>query len=270
MKIKAPITASLLLVLSLQPAFSAPRKASGKVSQATVATLIDTGSEQYKVENYHAAVDYYRKAFEKDSTNPRVHFGLGASYLALGNYNLAVEHLLRALELNPALVEAYFSLAYAYQGQGKQAEALSVYRQGLGLDLNKALPRSSFYNRVTLSADEDSTNEGDNTADDYSKSIGESSLSLAKSDSSAPINLLSILNDPNYYSAQIQDYNEELEAHPDDVQLLLKLGNLYVKNNQFEEAQRVQKKLESLNSELATELQNKIDEALKKKDKPKT
>jgi pentatricopeptide repeat protein len=94
-----------------------------------------------------------------------------------------------------------------------------------------------------------------------SNKLAESSgLNEAKPESDDPINLHSIINAPDYFSDQINDCKKELESYPNDVQLIYKLGNLYVKNNQIEEAEKVYKKLKSLNLPLAEELVIKISD----------
>jgi tetratricopeptide (TPR) repeat protein len=230
-----------------------------KASPATIASLLERATEEYKLENYASAADYYKRALEKDPTNPRIHFGIGACYIGQKQYSLAIEHLSRALELNPAILEAYFSLAYAYQASGKNNEALLAYRQGLGLDLNKSLPRSTLFNEVTLTATEEDDDQAESGLEGVSQ--GPTSLSIKETEKQKSTDLLAILTDPNYYTDQIFQYNEELEKHPNDQQIQYKLGMLYIKTKQYEQALSVQKKLEELDGDLAKNLKEKIEAA---------
>jgi tetratricopeptide (TPR) repeat protein len=247
----------LALILYLSSSFITAKAAKGyKPSQASIATFIETASEQYKAENYDGAILNYKKAFEKDSTNPRIHFGLGASYIAIKKYDLAIEHLLRALELNPALVEAYFSLAYAYQAYGKNTEALIAYRQGLGLDLGKPLPKSSFFNEVILSANEEATQDNDFKIISANTEENTSSLNIKEEKQIIDISSSS----PN---EEIEEYTRELVNNPSDVQVQYKLALAYIKAKKFEEAKKIQQSLSEHNEELSNSLKEKIENAKK-------
>lgn len=253
----------LLLILSFLPSF-ADFKPSSKVSSlASIANLIEAADENYKAENYNEAISYYKKAFEKDSTNPLTHFGLGISYMAQEKYDLAVEHLLRSLELNPALLQAYFALACAYKASGQNASSLIAYRQGLGLDLNKPLPRSSFFNEVVLS---NNLSEGSNEqlqTNQESFSLNENDTSLKIKEEKQIINLQAILNDQSDYLGKIEEYKKELLQNPSDIQLLQKLGFLYVKAKQIPEASQIYEQLQILEPSSSQDLKEAIDKASK-------
>ncbi len=233
-------------------------------SQANIANLVDLANDQFSAENYAAAESSLKKALEKDSSNPALHFNLAACYIAQKQYKLAIEHLLHTLELNPAVQEAYFSLAYSYQALNKPREALLAFRQGLGLDLNAKLPRSIFYNEVILSSSEDL--DADNTVNqtDNAKPNAKSSLQIPQeAQEETKVNITKIISAADYYTDQIADYKNELSKHPDDVQLQYKLGVLYLKTKQFSEAQAIQKKLTETNQGLASSLKEQIEKMSK-------
>ncbi len=114
------------------------------------AKLIVQASEAFASRDYTFALGLYKKILALDASDPQTQFSLGCTYIALNDFLRASEHLKNAIELNPALIEGYFALAYAYQALGKKDEALVFYRRGLGLDLNKPLPRNTLFSEVVL------------------------------------------------------------------------------------------------------------------------
>ncbi|MDJ0625376.1 MAG: tetratricopeptide repeat protein [Candidatus Caenarcaniphilales bacterium] len=285
----------LLLTLtnvSILPSFSKVPK----ISPALIANLLDSASQSYNIGNYSSAINVYKKALEGDPNNPRIHFELGASYLGQARYLLAIEHFLTALDLNPALIEGYFSLAYAYQAISKNQEALQAYRQGLGLDLKKEVPKSSFNNRVEMISPESNTEQtesGNIPQKDFQKkklqvnslikearkaqineiksdiNSNETTLSLvpfqnieevANEDTSRIQQVVFPSSQEDYYYKQIVEYNTELEKHPEDYQLKYRLGLLYTKVKLFDPAYKLFKEISLKDSELAQELKSRIEQ----------
>jgi|GEM_PF-2910890 len=242
----------LLLCVVNPLCFASPRGA------AQVANLLEDAGSHYKDANYSTAIDLYKKALERDINNPSIRFGLGASYIATENYSAAVDQLLRAIELNPALTEAYFSLSYAYQALGKKKEAFEVYRQGLGFDLNKKLPRSIYWNEVVI---------GSNNSDDDDIPIsslgvpGQGSNNVFKQD---VVQKIATQNDESYYKNQIAEVKDELEQNPDDISLKYKLALLYLKVKDINKAQALQKEISGKNDEYEEDLIERIDKLQKK------
>lgn len=125
-----------------------------RISDQTIIPLLEMGRLEFEVSNYEWALEYYLTALKKDSSNPRVHFGLASTYYALKKYELALEHYLDSLELNPALVESYYGASIVYSITDQPKLALEYYRKALGLDSanQKQMQevQSYSYNKVTL------------------------------------------------------------------------------------------------------------------------
>lgn len=270
-------------------------------SAAKVANLLEEASKNFRDKNYQYSVSVYKQALLLDDSNPGIHFGLGACYLALKDYPLAVEYLQRAIELNPALVEAYFSLALAYQGLSQPNQSLKVYRQGLGLDLSTGLPRSTFSNQVTISNSDDNyqnkqseeklpklskfnkLSNDNSTSLDILESKEESPELVIEQDASSktdagdqytfgesskqkPLNVYETsenTNEEDYFLKQIIELNTELKNNPNDYQTKFKLGIFYAKAKMYNNAQSIVQEL-SLNEEnLAEELKQEIEQIKK-------
>ncbi len=276
-----------LIFIVLLFGFQLRCKATSTAVNANIAKLIQSAQNEYTAGNYAIAINKYKKALEGNNNNPGIHFGLGAAYIGEGYYELATEYFLRALELNPALIEAYFSLALAYQAMGRKKEALAVYRKGLGFDLNKELPRSTFWNEVNIKSDETS-GENQDDEDNFieSNESEDKNLSTLKIKEFKPPIIITenifnntvnetvdnnidksgaviIKKDNNYYASQIEDYEEELRKSPDDSQSMRRLALLYLKINQINKAQNMQINLKNINSEFSEEIAKEIDKVQK-------
>ena len=143
-----------LFVLADQP------KKRERISSSDILIILERAREQYELGDYEWALKYYNMALEKDSSNPRVHFGLASAFLSLNKFELAIEHFKQVLDFDPAMIEAYYGLSCAYQALDNTQMANKYYRQALGLDLldskeNKNIYNNyNFYNKVKLSSHE--------------------------------------------------------------------------------------------------------------------
>jgi len=81
-----------------------------------------------------AALDWTRKALEKNPQRAESHFNLGRLLLGYGRSAEAMPSLERALELRPNLVTAWFHLGQALAAEGQTSKAEAAYRRTLELD----------------------------------------------------------------------------------------------------------------------------------------
>ena len=218
-----------------------------QIPKAGLAQLINQGSDYYNQENYMAAIEAYKKALGQDSSNPLIHLGLAASYLATQNYNLAVEHCLSANELNPALLEAYFTLAIAYQGLNQTRQSLRAYRKALGLDLKK----TSGFHQVSL--------ELTQIPEPKQKPVNNSGLQVPQDKPNKQNNQFTNLKIREADSTEIK-LRKQILANPTDDRALYELGLLYLRKNQLAKARTIQQKLMQYNYQFGNDLLDQIEE----------
>jgi tetratricopeptide (TPR) repeat protein len=275
-------------------------------SAAKVANLTESAQKSFEQKNYNYAIEQYKSALALDDNNPGTHFGLGASYLVIKEYNLAAEYLTRAIELNPAMLEAYFSLSMAYEGLSQHNNAIKAFRQGLGLDLNSALPRIAYTNQVTISSDEASSDKQEsrsrrNINEGLSQDNNPSSSSLAIVASPDPEPDLS-QSTSSEFPADSQEYskspiradeadkegnetnitsegkeslqtqliglNTALKENPDDIRVKQKLALTYARLGMYDNAQTLVSEIQEQSDYLAEELSEEINK-IKDKNKAK-
>ena len=270
-KVHIPKQILLLIVISFF-AFSTTFSSFAKASLSTAANLIESGNDRLKRKEYSEAIEFFRKALEKDLGNPTIHFSLGISYLGDKDLELSTEHFLRGIELNPAMLEAYYSLALCYQMQGKKELALSSFRQGLGIDLDNKLPKSIFWNEVILSNNEEDENRAEIIA--YNKQEAEENngtslhfpkAELNQSQSNIVNNIYSDIESSSIesYKEELQGYLAELKKSPNDSQLIYRIGLFYLREKNYEKAYQIEKRLEKLDEYLAGEIKNKLGSRFK-------
>jgi tetratricopeptide (TPR) repeat protein len=224
--------------------------------KASLANLINQGSDYYQQENYFLAIESYKKALGQDSSNPLIHLGLAASYLATHNYQLAVEHCLSANELNPALLESYFTLAIAYQGLNQPRQAIAAYRQALGLDLQN----KHTFNQVSLDLSQE---QQESSTVKAKPNPAELDFQMPQDKTNKSKNYqFTNLTIPKQETDQAEaKLRQRILANPTDDRAIYELGLLYIDKNQLDKAQTLQEKLMRHNYQFGSDLKQKIKEA---------
>ena len=80
-----------------------------------------------------SAIEKLEKMLAAGKDTALLRFGLGNAHLKAGNAEIAATHLRRAVELEPGYSAAWKMLGKALATAGHAAEALAVYRQGIGV-----------------------------------------------------------------------------------------------------------------------------------------
>jgi len=94
------------------------------------------GDRQYDKENYADAEKEYRKALQRDITNPNSNFNLGNTLYQQGKYPdaaLVYEHALPMLKDPLAEADGQYNLGNAYLKQAKYDKAVDAYENSLRL-----------------------------------------------------------------------------------------------------------------------------------------
>jgi tetratricopeptide (TPR) repeat protein len=91
----------------------------------------------------NAAATQYQAVIGTDPASSRAHLKLGVAYVQLAKLDDAERAWLTAAELSPRSVGPLINLGALYEQQGRDAEALPVYRRALRLDPDNARARSA-------------------------------------------------------------------------------------------------------------------------------
>lgn len=87
------------------------------------------GIELIRQVDNSAAIPFLQKALEKDPTNPEILRHLGLAYFNLGNYEEALTNWKNALGINPNHHPTLWNLGNLYEIEQRYDEAFKAYRQ---------------------------------------------------------------------------------------------------------------------------------------------
>ncbi len=91
--------------------------------------LNQRGMEELKSGNNAAAVDYFKKAIEKDPSRKHYYNNLAAAYMRMEDYGPAEQQLLLAIAIDPLYTRALSNMAVLCFKTGRYREAYGYYKK---------------------------------------------------------------------------------------------------------------------------------------------
>lgn len=93
---------------------------SGRSFADTVSREVDLGNRAFHKKDYRQAEDYYKKAFDQSSEDPRVNYDLGTALFRLGDYKESIDHLNRSILSDDQKLQAdgHYNLGKAFYEAG--------------------------------------------------------------------------------------------------------------------------------------------------------
>ena len=88
--------------------------------------------------NPQAAIEAYQQAIKSDPTNETLHFILANYYIKLGRTQEAIDTYRRVISLNPALEPAYYRLGILYTQLGRVDEGKTAFQEAIRLNPDAA------------------------------------------------------------------------------------------------------------------------------------
>ena len=218
---RATRTLALLAALALAPAGVQGQAASDAESKFNV------GLTHLRENRPTMAVEQFKQAIKQEPKNPYFHKGLGVAYLQLQKYDDAVVALRKSLELNPYYVDVRNDLGTALLLAGRRAEG-------------KAELLRAFNEATNPTPDLTARNLGQAYFEDrdYEQAANwfRSSLGRNKGLADAYLGLADCLLALNRNEEAILTLEGGLKELPDNVGILLALGNAYFRAGRFTEA----------------------------------
>ena len=92
-------------------------------------SLVELGNSFYDMGRFDAAVQWYERALELDSSDINVLTDLGTSYLYTGDSEAALKQFSRSLEIDPNHSQTLQNMGVAYFSSGKYEEAVTVWER---------------------------------------------------------------------------------------------------------------------------------------------
>jgi Tfp pilus assembly protein PilF len=173
------------------------------------------------------ALEQFKQAIKEDGKNPYFHKGLGLAYMQLQKYDDAVAAMRKSLELNPYYVDVRNDLGTALLLSGRRAEG-------------KAELLRAYNEPTNPTPDMTARNLGQAYFEDrdYEQAANwfRSSLSRNKAVGDAYLGLADCQIAANRTEEAILTLEGGLKELPDNVGILLALGNAYFRAGRFTEA----------------------------------
>jgi len=92
--------------------------------------LYRLGLSNHMLLKYYKAIEFYKKAIEKDSTNGDYHTQIGLAYMGIESYEKSRLHLLQALVFNDVKVDSeYYNLGIWHKEQKQYAKAITMFQK---------------------------------------------------------------------------------------------------------------------------------------------
>jgi len=142
MKLSAPLSKSIFLIISLVLVFStsttnAQRRGRGKPQKQTVSKatgLVDEADKLADDKKYAEAIETYKIAIRLDPNYSPAFGGLGDAYLNSGNSQQAEVAYKEQVRLAPNDADAQYDLGYFYNAMGRHGEAFSPLVKATSID----------------------------------------------------------------------------------------------------------------------------------------
>jgi Tfp pilus assembly protein PilF len=212
----------LLLAVALPPAPSRAQSAS-----ADGEARFSTGLTHLREGRIDLALEEFKKAVKADPKNPYFQKGLGQAYAAKRKWDDAADAFRKALELNPYYVDVRNDLGMALILGGNREAGKKEFLTAFG-DPTNPTPEISARNLGQVYYEEKNYAESASwfrTSLNRNKAYGEAYLGLADA--------LAASGRPEEALLQLEAGAKEA---PEDVGLLLALGQTYLKAGRFTEA----------------------------------
>jgi tetratricopeptide (TPR) repeat protein len=99
-------------------------------------SLYNKGIIHYEKGEYTQAIESFKKAIEKNATNPQFYYNLGLAYVKIDQDDLAVSNFKEAINLNPNDADALQNLGIVYNKKALFEEAIKAYKESLKIKPN--------------------------------------------------------------------------------------------------------------------------------------
>lgn len=243
--------ANPLLAIGRLPEALAAAQQAFQCDAKSVDALFLLGDIAQQMQDYPAALEWYRKAERLDRTIPELHNNRGSTRMAMGETEEAILCYRKAIMLKPDYTDAHFNLGNAYRAQGDFPAALQAYQETLRYD-------AAFYKAyVMLGVVLRQLGQNAEAEQAYH-------TALANLPPMAPERAVALYNLGNLrlaakdFDQAVAYYRQALVITADDIALLQNLGNALQEQGKAEEVIDIQAHLAKLDP---TEVAYRINQA---------
>ena len=194
-------------------------------------TYLKIGNIYYEKEEYHKALDFYKKVIKIDMNNEDALIGIGYSYYHLERYHRGISFLKKALILNNQNNEAYSGLGYCYLMSNEYRKAIKSFKKSIELNSN------DDNNLIGLGSSYYNLEKYDEAIKAYEKAI------KINPSNDITYGYLGVLyHEIEKYDEAIKAYKKAIKINHDNEITYENLGNTYLEQERYDDAIKSYKK----------------------------
>jgi len=223
-----------VMLISLTSGFAGKNKQT-KEQKASVATgHYKLGWRYLQDGEVRRSLNEFNQAVELVPRNERYQYGLGLAYFFVDEYELAEVHLRKAVKLNRAYSEAYHSLGLVFSARGEYEEAEKNYELALQ-DPAYLTPEKVYLNwgkTLELKGDAEGAEQKIRKAVELNPRYVRGYRELGR-----------LLEEKGEDAAALDAYLKAYSTQPELAELNLKIGELFLRQGNAENARRFLQKV---------------------------
>ena len=196
------------------------------------------GIIHYEKSEYDLAIDLFKQAIEKNSSNPQFYYNLGLVYVKTEEYDLAINNFKEAISLNPKDADTLQNLGIALSKKSQFEDAIQAYKKAIEIKPNDY----EIYDNMGISYF--SMNLYKDSIECFKKA-----LDLDKNNPSLAYNLAYAYYINNQYDLAKETFLYVISLNNEDEEAYFNLGNVYLKLQELNLAEENYKKTLSINPE---------------------
>jgi len=106
--------------------------------------LLKTAENFYNSKEFEKAIIYYKKALEKQPSNPKIISNIADAYFNLKKYDIAIDYYKKAIKIDPYYILPYYNLGGCYIMLSQKENAIKIWKQGLSIEPNNQLLKNAL------------------------------------------------------------------------------------------------------------------------------
>lgn len=197
-----------------------------RIDQKNVEALNSLGGIYRRLKKYDDSISVLERAVIADESNVQSFYNLGFTFKLMGKYDDALNCFNRVVEENPEDVLAFNHIGSIYALKNQHKDAVSSYLRGLKIDLNHPILH------LNLAKSYDTLGEFEKTQSEY-----EAALKTKPGWLEAIENYADLLLKKNKTRNAGELVRHALNLNPKDAAMHTKLGDVYTKQSDFDNAE---------------------------------
>jgi len=196
------------------------------------------GIIHYENGEYTLAIDLFKQAIEKNSSNPQFYYNLGLAYVKTEEYDLAINNFKEAISLNPKDADALQNLGIAYYTKSQFEDAIQSYKKAIEIKPH------DYQIHDNMGISYFSMNMYKDSIECFNKAF-----ELNQKDPGVASNLAYAYYTNGQYDLAKTNFIHAISLNDEDEEVYFNLGNVYLKLKELNLAEENYRKTLSINPE---------------------